>query len=360
MSAAVPAACTVVAGTPVATTGPSPGITCTSKLTAIPSNFRPASNTYVKIAPTRTIVSSVVQSPILRTRVSSNVTVVASSVASPQCWLRAGEGQWKKFGVPPESSDTAKDDDFELLPPPLVDFKNESAARQRGTSMNSEDGFELDVDDFNDYDFTKDTTMVRSPDGMHWVKTSRKFQLDTAYSIWFNAMPKGGKKRRGEEQYEESLQCVGTVTSVQDFWRYWNAIDLERIADFSSLSVFKNPIKPMWEDPKNKDGGEWVLRCNSRHEAEGFFTKMVLALIGGYFDCHENLCGVVMSTKPKLTSLGLWNGAMDNQELAPINYELRELLSLENDEKHVMEYKAHQSAVRVESQSDGTGTTSKG
>ena len=43
-------------------------------------------------------------------------------------------------------------------------------------------------------------------------------------------------------------QCVGSFTSVQDFWYLWTSISIERMLPHSSLSVFKDPSKPMWED----------------------------------------------------------------------------------------------------------------
>ena len=36
-------------------------------------------------------------------------------------------------------------------------------------------------------------------------------------------------------------------------------------------------------------------------------TLLALSFIGGYFECHEDLCGVVLTMKPKFNSLSLWN-----------------------------------------------------
>jgi hypothetical protein len=44
----------------------------------------------------------------------------------------------------------------------------------------------------------------------------------------------------------------------QDFWRYWNNIELNRLPLNSNLRLFKKGIRPTWEDPKNVQGGKWV------------------------------------------------------------------------------------------------------
>lgn len=242
-----------------------------------------------------------------------------------------------------------QEDDFEL-PPPVVDLDDITAERRSPADeesarekSDSEDLSELDADE---HDLAEDARMVRSPCGTRWVHASKRYSLGCDYSIWFESGPNTKKRARSEKQFEEGLQCVGTFSSVQDFWRFWNAMDLQRMANHCSLSVFKHPIKPMWEDPGNKDGGRWILRSADKDKAVDFFTKLSLSLIGGYFESHECLCGVVLSTKPKFNSISLWNNKVDTSLIMAIEQELRELLGIENDESVVVEYKDHGGALQ--------------
>jgi len=178
------------------------------------------------------------------------------------------------------------------------------------------------------------------------VKASKRYSLDRSYSIWFQTAQHTKKRAKSEQQYEEGLQSIGTFNSVQGFWQYWNAIDLKKLPNFCTLSVFKHPIKPMWEDPHNKEGGQWVIRCGDRHQTSDFFTKLALSLIGGYFDCHEDLCGVVLSMKPKFNSLSLWNCQVEPDLVDVVEDELRNLFEVESsDSKLVIEYKEHGGAM---------------
>ena len=51
---------------------------------------------------------------------------------------------------------------------------------------------------------------------------------------------------------------------VEDFWRLY--VHLRRPVDdrptVCDYHVFREGIKPMWEDQCNVNGGQWVIRCN--------------------------------------------------------------------------------------------------
>jgi len=254
-----------------------------------------------------------------------------------------------------ETAAEVYDDSF-ALPPAVVEIHDDGGERfeKRPRWASIDDTEAVDSQDSTELDADADEVpddMVRSPDGTSWVKASRFFKLDTAYTIWFDPGQRHFR-RRSESEYEECLQRVGTFSSVQDFWRYWNAIDLAKVGQNCSLSLFKDPIKPMWEDPGNQDGGQWIFRCNDRSQAEDYFTKLALALIGGYFECHESVCGVVWTTKPKSNSLGIWGSKTDRAIIVCMDCELRELLGLESEGDAALVFKGHK-GVRVKSGENG-------
>jgi len=57
---------------------------------------------------------------------------------------------------------------------------------------------------------------------------------------------------------------LGNFSCVQDFWRYFNALDDHLSEDAPllpekfTLRLFKSHIRPVWEHPYNIDGGQWV------------------------------------------------------------------------------------------------------
>lgn len=245
------------------------------------------------------------------------------------------------------SASPAEEDDLNFeLPPPVVgldeDQQGDAASGARWSTVKSEDGSDDGDVDIQAGDPAQDKSLVLSPCGTRYVKAAKAFYLDRSYSIWFQTNQQAKKRPKSEQQYEEGLQSIGTFNTIQGFWQYWNAIDLKKLPNFCTLSVFKHPIKPMWEDPHNTNGGQWVIRCGDRCQTPDFFTKLALSLIGNYFDCHEDLCGVVLSMKPKFNSLSLWNCQVEPDLVGQVEDELKQLLEVEDpDGKFIIEYKDH-------------------
>jgi hypothetical protein len=83
-----------------------------------------------------------------------------------------------------------------------------------------------------------------------------RLPLENEWTFWYNK--KIDKKNRSisSEQYERDLEIVGDVSSVQDFWCFFNNIrPPSSMGDMCCVSIFKNGIKPMWEDPINAKVG---------------------------------------------------------------------------------------------------------
>jgi len=269
--------------------------------------------------------------------ISSPVTYVLQ--ASPKVLVTSP--QPSKSEVPAPS---LQEEEF-ILPPPVVGLEDGAEADEWA------EGSEEELDAEERPDLGQDRNLVRSPLGTHYVSASKQFDLDYPYAIWFDSAQHTKRRGQSEKQYEAGLQSIGKFNSVQEFWRYWNAMDLERMAQFCSLSVFRKSIKPMWEDEDNSGGGQWLLKCTNHRRAADLFTKLTLSLIGGYFDCHDDLCGVVLTTKQKFSSIGLWMKKADPEVHEHLGGELRELLaslSVKTDADVTVEYKEHGGAAATQ------------
>eukprot|EP01122_Echinamoeba_exundans_P012293 TRINITY_DN5097_c0_g1_i1.p1 TRINITY_DN5097_c0_g1~~TRINITY_DN5097_c0_g1_i1.p1 ORF type:complete len:481 (-),score=92.97 TRINITY_DN5097_c0_g1_i1:37-1479(-) len=121
--------------------------------------------------------------------------------------------------------------------------------------------------------------------------------------------------QKGQQQndYSERLKPLGTFSTVQEFWRYWNNL---HVADFpinSNLRVFKQGIHPSWEDPINAHGGKWLIEV-PQHKSTQAFMLTVLALIGEQFSHSDEICGAVFSVRSIGNRINVWNkNAHDNK-----------------------------------------------
>jgi len=230
-------------------------------------------------------------------------------------------------------------DDFKLPLGSLVNSERWGSI----ASSDSEDDFLSDIE-LGNAGMKANRDAVLSPMGTSYVKASKRFFLGDTFTIWFDgkSMPKAKKKpakQPNSKQYETHLHEIGTFSSVQEFWRFWNSMDVCAMARGRSLSVFKNKIKPMWEDEGNADGARYILRVQTSKLARDYFTDIVLSLIGGTFVSHEDLCGAMISSKGTFFALQLWTKTSDEEIFEQIDYEVRQMLRLKDDEP--VEWKAH-------------------
>eukprot|EP01103_Thecamoeba_quadrilineata_P020784 TRINITY_DN911_c0_g1_i1.p1 TRINITY_DN911_c0_g1~~TRINITY_DN911_c0_g1_i1.p1 ORF type:complete len:563 (-),score=107.22 TRINITY_DN911_c0_g1_i1:50-1738(-) len=184
-----------------------------------------------------------------------------------------------------------------------------------------------------------DTQYKTSPH--HKNKKSEVYHLQSAWTLWFD---EGFPKGITTTDYLDHLVNIGSFSTVQDFWRYWNNIKITQLPEFSNLRLFKAGIKPTWEDPANVNGGKWVFHY-SKDVAEKMWIHIVLALIGEKFDYGEDMCGTVYSVRPKKNTLNLWVSNSDLVHVESTNKTLRYLLNLQ--ESDPVSYQPHSGSLAV-------------
>lgn len=127
-----------------------------------------------------------------------------------------------------------------------------------------------------------------------------KHELNEAWSIW-------EQREQGKNMsYADKLFKLCTFKTVEEFWGYWNNIPSpsqvlfdgftkKKFADrtVEGFAVFKDGIVPEWEDPENKNGGEWSIRKEVQaQELDDFWEKLVLGAIGELIDPGDEVTGV--------------------------------------------------------------------
>lgn len=108
---------------------------------------------------------------------------------------------------------------------------------------------------------------------------------------------------------------------MEHFWRVYDHIirpnDFKQTTDYH---LFKDGIKPTWEDPQNKNGGKWMVRLK-KGLASRLWEEVVLAMIGEQFDVGHEICGAVVSVRTNEDIISIWNKTADNAEAtAKIRY----------------------------------------
>jgi len=76
--------------------------------------------------------------------------------------------------------------------------------------------------------------------------------------------------------------------NTKDFWRFWNHIDITKFGENTNLRLFKQGIKPSWEDPLNVNGGKWVFYV-AKELTGKIWGYLVLGLIGEQLESGDDV-----------------------------------------------------------------------
>eukprot|EP00914_Ancora_sagittata_P024872 GHVO01049602.1.p1 GENE.GHVO01049602.1~~GHVO01049602.1.p1 ORF type:complete len:275 (-),score=45.10 GHVO01049602.1:1112-1915(-) len=156
--------------------------------------------------------------------------------------------------------------------------------------------------------------------------TGDRYPLRHAWRFWYQAGTGGGgksgrnKNGGGQEAWEERLSQIGTFETVEEFWRFFNNIKSPSTLGMGeSLQVFRDGVKPMWEDPMFRDGSRLCLTLsgeNGPFRTDESWKVLLLLLIGGT-DSTGALLGLTGSyRKNTFGRIEIWLGtsAMDAVE----------------------------------------------
>lgn len=125
--------------------------------------------------------------------------------------------------------------------------------------------------------------------------------LKYSWVVWFRPpTPKNN-------DYEKSMKPLCRMSTAQDFWKVF--VHLKRPSSLPTVSdyhVFKEGIRPVWEDEENKRGGKWIMRLK-KGVADRYWEELLMACIGDQFnEAGEEVCGFVLSVRSGEDVFSIW------------------------------------------------------
>ena len=165
--------------------------------------------------------------------------------------------------------------------------------------------------------------------------TVSKTKLWSKFAFWFriseeilrNKLP---KQTLDSNEYESQVKKIAEFETIEDFWAIFQHLRKpDSCKQGIEFQLFKVPIKPMWEDEGNKNGGRLTLKLRKNYTTI-IWEEMILAFIGGIFSdkMKEEINGIVFVSKKEFNTLQIWFKTYDKKLIAELEQCIRDLIQI--------------------------------
>ena len=154
---------------------------------------------------------------------------------------------------------------------------------------------------------------TRTPTSKVWG--SSEF-LDKVWSFWITTWP-------GSEHQE--LKDLGSFNQIRSYWDWFEALGLPKEKGTSHY-LFKNKIRPRWEDEPNKVGGHFTALISDEMNTANLWMDVTLAVVAGQFEGSDLINGVGICNKGSSCTLQIWLGSRDKALEDMMSFQLKKKL----------------------------------
>ncbi|CAP26691.1 Protein CBR-IFE-3 [Caenorhabditis briggsae] len=162
--------------------------------------------------------------------------------------------------------------------------------------------------------------------------------LQNRWALWY-------LKADRNKEWEDCLKMVSLFDTVEEFWSLYNHIQSAGGLNWGSdYYLFKEGIKPMWEDVNNVQGGRWLVVVDKQRRTQlldHYWLELLMAIVGEQFDeFGEYVCGAVVNVRQKGDKVSLWtrDATRDDVNLR-IGQILKQKLSIPDTD--ILRYEVH-------------------
>ena len=169
------------------------------------------------------------------------------------------------------------------------------------------------------------------------IKESNKTKLENKFSFWYRIddiiQYQLQKQALDKKEYEVQVKKIAEFDTVEDFWGIFQHL---RKPDSCRAGIeyfmFKEPIKPMWEDENNKNGGRISIKLRKEYTTI-IWEEMIFALIGGILpkQMKEEINGIVVTSRKEFNTLQIWFKNYDDDLIADLAQCIRDLLVIPSE-----------------------------
>eukprot|EP01054_Gregarina_sp_Poly1_P006223 Gregarina_sp_Poly_1__6222@NODE_32_length_19284_cov_132_623615_g29_i0_p7_GENE_NODE_32_length_19284_cov_132_623615_g29_i0NODE_32_length_19284_cov_132_623615_g29_i0_p7_ORF_typecomplete_len284_score30_39IF4E/PF01652_18/1_6e43_NODE_32_length_19284_cov_132_623615_g29_i031514002 len=167
--------------------------------------------------------------------------------------------------------------------------------------------------------------------------------LHGSWCLWYTNVA-----QKTAENFSDCLIPICVVSTAEAFWAlYSHCIRPSQLARGTEYHLFREGIKPMWEDPANQQGGTLTLRLRKDKDyLDYFWEALILAMIGEQLG--QDICGAVAGKKYADDHLSIWDRYYDPKNHKTMAMNVLRILKLPEDGQ--TDYKSHSGSLKVSAQ----------
>lgn len=153
------------------------------------------------------------------------------------------------------------------------------------------------------------------------LQKNRAPPLVHSWDFWHDRQDRSASNGQTSPQsdganYEDRLVRLAEVNDIRSFWGVFNNFDTSLLPLRDSVHLFKRGVKPIWEDPRNVQGGAWTFRV-PKAVAPEFWKEVCMMAIGeqlqaavveeGVETFRDDICGVSLGVRFGSMLVQVWN-----------------------------------------------------
>ena len=162
-------------------------------------------------------------------------------------------------------------------------------------------------------------------------KLENKFSF--LYRIDENAQYPAQKTVMEKEKYESQVKKIAEFDTIEEFWGIFQHLRKpDSCRPGIEYFMFKEPIKPMWEDENNKNGGRFSIKLKHGYTTI-IWEEMIFALIGGILpkEMKDEINGIVVTSRKEFNTLQIWFKTYEEKIIKDLEQCIRDLLVIPSE-----------------------------
>ena len=135
--------------------------------------------------------------------------------------------------------------------------------------------------------------------------------------------------------YENQVKKISSFSTIEDFWKIFQHLKKpEELNIGIEIDLFKNEIKPVWEEEVNKNGGKIALKLNKNYTSI-IWEELIFAFIGGNLpdNIKNEINGILISSKKEFNVLQIWFKDYNFKIIKEIQFYIKNLLQIPKEIK---------------------------